>query len=109
MVAYIDVPAVNVLYMEQEQINNAITMLDDGGRVMNFTVGPRPPDPGMMSSGMPMMPVMIMVPDPPAGLMDQARAALVIRQNEIIAELTALGVTEGPPARSIQRADEEDR
>jgi hypothetical protein len=104
MVAYSDVPAMNALYQEQEQISHAIMMIDDGGKVSNFTVSPKPSDPAMMG-GPVYMAVMIAVPDPPVELMAQARAALVVRQNAIIAELTALGVTDGPVQREkSQRA-----
>jgi len=99
MVAYTDVPAVNALYMEQEVVTSAITMIDAGGKVTSFTISPVPPDPEMLAT-MPAMPAMIAIPDAQPELIDQARAALVIRQNEIVAELTALGITEGPPARS---------
>lgn len=106
MVAYSDVPAVNVLYQEQEQVSMAISAIDAGGKVSNFTVSPPMPEPGAPMGMMPMMmPVMISVPDPPAALMQQARAALVIRQNAIVAELTALGVTEGPAAFSAERSE----
>jgi len=102
MVAYSDVPAVNMLYQEQEQITMAINMLDAGGKVTNFTVSPPPQDPGVM--GMPiMMQVMIATIDPSPDLMAQARAALITRQNEIITELAAMGVTDSPPARSVVR------
>jgi hypothetical protein len=105
MVAYTDVPAVNSLYQEQEQVSMAISAIDAGGKVSNFTVMPPLPEPGA-AMGMPiMMPVMITVPDPPPSLMDQARAALVIRQNAIVAELTALGVTESPAAFGAQSAE----
>jgi hypothetical protein len=105
MVAYTDVPAVNALYMEQEQINQAIMMIDDGGRVLNFTIGPKLPDVSeTMPPGVPpYMPVMIVTRDPPDTLMAQARAALVLRQNEIVAELAALGVTEGPVAMAERK------
>jgi len=97
MVAYNDVSTVNNLCAEQTQINSAIANLDGGGTVTMFTISPPPPDPesfvGMMS-----MPVSIMTVAPPQELLDQVRAALVLRSNEITTELQALGVTETPPA-----------
>ena len=100
MVAYSDVPAVNMLYQEQEQVSQAITMIDDGGKVTNFTVSPKPADPAAMGGTMHMA-VMISTSDPPVELMAQARAALVARQNAILTELAALGVTDNPPARTV--------
>jgi hypothetical protein len=98
MVAYNDVPAVNILYMEQANIDNAINLLDNNGTITNFTVSPAPPDPGVMGAPMPSMPVSISTIAPSAALMAEARAALVARHDAITAELAALGVTDSPAA-----------
>jgi len=105
MVAYSDVPAVNALYQEQEQISHAIAMIDDGGKVTNFTVSQKPLDPLAMG-GMMHMPVTIATSDPPAELMAQARAALVARQGAILTELAGLGVTDSPTSLAAQGSDQ---
>jgi hypothetical protein len=56
MTEYSDVPQVNALYQESENVNTAIAMIDAGGTMTNFTVGPaRPPEiapaPGPAPSG----------------------------------------------------------
>jgi hypothetical protein len=96
MVAYSDVPAVNLLYQEQATIDRAIELIDNGGVISNFTVSPLPPDPGAMGAAM-QMPAMISTVNPTPELMADARVALVERHNAIAAELMALGVTETPP------------
>jgi len=99
MVAYNDVPQVNLLYQEQARIDQAITMLDTGGTVNSFNVAPPPPDPEVMMGQQPMAAVMIETAAPSPALLAEARAALVARHNAITDELIALGVTASPPTR----------
>lgn len=97
MSQYSDVPAINVLYQENETVNNAITMIDSGGNLSNFTISPPPP--GEM--GVPMMMAALITTgstEPDSALMADLRAWLVNRSNAILAELASMGVTEPPPS-----------
>jgi hypothetical protein len=93
MTDYADVPAANALHAESEQVGRALAMLNGGGTMVQFTVAPTPPAPGMMPPTQ--MPVSITAP---AGTVTQAMiddlvAWLTIRQSDLTAQLAALGVT----------------
>jgi hypothetical protein len=103
MVAYSDVPAVNMLYEEQARIDAGIALLDAGGLVSSFTVAPPPYVPPAPGDPIPLPPPMMMSQTiatiaPPAELMTAARSAMLARHNAITTELTALGVSAAPPA-----------
>jgi hypothetical protein len=103
MTDYSDVPQVNALYQEQQQVESAIGMLDDGGTVTDFTVAPPvvPPDPDHPPSGPTPMPVRIMLAEPASPeLVAQARSELVQRSAAITKELEGLGVTDIPPSKA---------
>jgi hypothetical protein len=94
MVAYSDMPQVNVLYAEQENISKGLALLDASGTVTSFTISPAPnPDAPSFS-----MPIQIATVAPQQSLMDQARTAMTTRYNDITSQLAALGVTGSPPA-----------
>jgi hypothetical protein len=99
MTAYSDVPQVNTLYLEQQQVQSAIDFLMNGGPIASMVVSPPPPDPEAPVSPAFMMAVSIQLkpPNPPA-LVEAAIVALQARDDEIYAELAALGVTD-PPVR----------
>jgi len=97
MSSYQNTPEINALYQEQQQIANAIAMLDNDGNVSSFVVSPaiqRSPE------GYPLpttqMAVSINTIAPSQELLDAAYNALIIRHNEISAELEALGVPDAP-------------
>ena len=98
MTQYSDVPTANALYLENEQVNNAITMIDTGGLLINFAITPPPAMAGSPASTM--MATAINVPPPvdPA-LMAALRSWLVSRSAEIEAELVKLEVTDPPAVR----------
>ena len=109
MIEYNDVAKINALYNENEMVNQAINLLDNGGKVTNFMVSPPPSPPASSMSGMPMpmAPMMMMavsITIPPPGAQDQfnqaAREQLVSRSAAIVQELATLGVTNPPAART---------
>jgi hypothetical protein len=97
MTKYSDVPQVNALYAEQQTVQSAIEMLDDGGTVSSLTVAPAPPpeDAPMMRSPMQAtrMSVSIASVDTSKETLTAVRAQLAARDSAITAELNALGVT----------------
>jgi hypothetical protein len=96
MTDYNDVPAVNALYLEQQQVQAAIAFLANGGTISSMMIAPPPPDP---STPLFEMAVSIVLPAPnPASLVDSAMTALLAREDAIYQELADLGVT-NPPAR----------
>jgi len=113
---YEDQPKINQLYTENEQVNQALDMLNNGGNVMNFTVGPplpqpvEPPAPGEpMPPPVPMplmMPVQINIPNPPGpdpSVNEAAKTALQQRSTAIMQELSDLGVSDTPPAGTVRK------
>jgi hypothetical protein len=97
MTNYSDVPQVNTLYNEQQQVQSAIDYLSNGGNVTSMVVGPpsTPPDPGQPVPFQ--MPVSIMLTPPNSqDLIDQALIALKARDDAIYQELADLGVTNTP-------------
>jgi hypothetical protein len=98
MAEYSDVPQINALYAENQQLNNAVAMIDAGGPLTTFTIGPPPPS-GTEPVTTMMMAAMISVPGPnDPQLMADLRAWLVNRSNAVEAELAALGVANTPVA-----------
>jgi hypothetical protein len=98
MTVYSDVPAANMLYDEQERINQGIALVDGGGLLSTFTILPPPADPMAPMTPNMMMSVMLQAVAPSPALMQAIRDAMVTRSVAITAELAALGVTETPPA-----------
>jgi hypothetical protein len=101
MTAYSDIPEVNTLYAECEKVDTAIKMIDDGtGTMTHFTIGPKPPPPNMTPTAF-VSPVQIMLPNPAQQTtVDEIRVQLVTYQNDLVAQLTALGVT-APPVKAV--------
>jgi hypothetical protein len=96
MTDYNDVPAVNALYLEQQQVQAAIDFLVNGGTISSMVIAPPVPDP---STPVFHMAVSIVLPPPnPPDLVDTAMTALQAREDAIYQELADLGVT-NPPAR----------
>jgi len=94
MSSYSDVPEINMLYVEQENIASAISLLDNAGTVSSFTVAPTAESPTI--NNMTQMSVSIGWLTSSQALNDAARAALVSRYDEITQQLADLGVTEVP-------------
>lgn len=101
MTAYVDVLQANRLIEEQARLAVGIAMIDEGGTVSSFTIAPKPADPVVTPRAPPSVqattPIAVMTIDPPPELMAEARAAMVKRHNEILAELGTFGVTGAPP------------
>jgi hypothetical protein len=104
---YSDIPQVNQLYIEQQQVETAISLIDNGGTLTAFTISPPPPPPPYdPMNPVPPSPMMMDVRITNIGTvapetLTALRAQLVERDNEITAELTSLGVTTTPPSRSL--------
>lgn len=106
MTDYSDLPQVNALYTEQQQIETAIGYLQNGGTVTNMTMAPAlppPPDPDVpptIPTTPPQFPVRIELTEPPSqAFNNQVISALQQRSDDITSQLGSLGVT-NPPARS---------
>ena len=101
MTQYSDVPQVNDLYIEQEQVQAAITLIDSGGTLTAFTLSP-PPLPPFDPDNPPPPPLMtvriVYGGTVQQSTMDAVRAQLVTRSGEINDELASLGVTSSPAA-----------
>lgn len=97
MSSYDDIPEINALHQEQLRIEQALSLLDQGGIVTAFTIA-LPPDtpPGGLTGST--MPVGVNTIDPPASLQQAAFDALTARAAAIGEELAALGVTDIPAA-----------
>lgn len=98
MTQYTDVPEVNNLYNERQQVDAAIAMFDSGGNMTHFTVEQAPPPEGttLLTTA---PPVRIVIPPPtPPDTVANIRAWLVQRQTDIDNQLAALGVV-NPPAK----------
>jgi hypothetical protein len=98
---YTDVPQINALYQEQQQVQTAIGHIDNGGMLTAFTIAPPPPPPydPMNPTPPPMMQMDVRIinigtvaPETMAAL----RAQLVERDGEITQNLTDLGVGPQP-------------
>lgn len=105
MTDYTDVPAVNALHYESQQVAQALANLEAGGTVSMMMI--MPPPPGVPEPGQPMPPMMmsvqVQVPSATPNLIAQVQAWLEQRLIDIGAELTALGVTVPPPADMLTR------
>jgi len=100
MTAYTDLPQVNSLYTEQQQIETAIGYLQNGGTVTNMTMAPAPPPSDATTVPPPEFPVRIELTEPPSqAFNNQVISALQQRSADITSQLGSLGVTP-PPARS---------
>lgn len=95
MTEYADIPDVNTLHSQREIVTNAITLIDNGGNVVNLTVSPVA---GATPSASTMPASVYMPPPTPQATIDNIRAWLVTRQSDIDAQLAALGVVNPPPA-----------
>jgi hypothetical protein len=100
MTDYADIAKANALVAEQASLADAVAILDNGGTLSTFIVVPALPsgDPEVMTmeEAIPQIPVAITTVAPPQALLDEARAAMVLRYNDIGAELSALGVSALP-------------
>src|SRR3954470_123251 len=95
MTDYSDLPQVNTLYLESQNVANAISLIDNGGRLSNFTISPAP---NQEPTGMMMMSVSITTTNPTSpSLLSEIRKALVDREAEIAQQMEELGVTARPP------------
>ena len=109
MSEYSDIDQIAALQREQENIDQALTLLDDwNGTVPAYTVAGGPTAPG---DPIPPAPVLITMADPPQSMLAGIRTGLIQRYNEINQELRDLGVTGtlpdhagGPPAAETQPA-----
>jgi len=100
MTDYSSIPQVNALYNEQQQVQNAITMIDTGGTLISFVIAPPPPVAGAPPPTTVMMASQITLVNPAAPeTMTAIREQLVLRDAEITDQLVELGVTDGPPAK----------
>ena len=98
MTQYSDVPEVNALYTECENIGVAMTMIDGGGGVVRMTVSWTPTDIATASTQGPPVLVHVPLPNSPSFL-SSIRNWLVQREAEIDAELEALGVVDAQTRR----------
>jgi hypothetical protein len=95
MTDYTDVPQASGLHQNRQSVTYAIGLIDSGGLIFSFTVGPQP------TAGVPVTnvggSVNITVPNASAELMTAARDWLVQEQANLDNQLAALGVTNPPP------------
>lgn len=102
MTEYSDIPQVNALYLESQDIEKAVGYLDNSGGMTFFTVSPGPP-PDPVEGELPVpagVPVRINVAGPNSpSLITELRASLVAREQAIASELATYGVTYAPPGR----------
>lgn len=97
MAQYTDLAAIEALYREQAQIEQALTILDEhDGTVSSYTVSPVSA-PYVAGAPMPPTSVLITTTDPGQSLIAGVRSSLVQRYNAINHELRDLGVEGGPP------------
>ena len=99
MTEYTDVPKVNALHLESQQVAQAIYNLENGGTVNTMSVAPPPwvpPEPGSPPAPMAMMVYVTLPPPMDPAMLDATIAWLNQRLVDIAAELTALGVTVPP-------------
>lgn len=111
MTGYSDILRANQLYLEQQTVQQGIDLIDAGGSLMSFTIGPPPPPP--YNPGDPAAPMFMSVAITSLGtvspdeVMASIRTQLVERESEIIAELVALGIVDmpvrGPPPRTAEK------
>lgn len=105
MTNYTDVPQVNALYQEQQQVQTAISHIDNGGTLTAFTIAPPAPPPYDPANSVPppLSPTMQMdvriinIGTVTPETMTALRAQLVERDGEITQNLTDLGVGPQPP------------
>ena len=105
---YNDVPMINALYLEQQQVQQGISLIDAGGTLKNFFItpplapletepGPTPDPPLTLGPGMGAS-ITLTEPATPE-TMAALRAQLVVYDNELTVKLAELGVTNTPPER----------
>jgi hypothetical protein len=96
MTEYADIDEVNKLRAEQENIDRALTILDDyDGTVSSVVIVPTMPIPPDMVASLATVP--ISMADPPQSMVAGIRSGLIQRYNQINQELRDLGVTGTPP------------
>ena len=94
MTDYSDVPKINTLYQQQQTIRQGIASIDEGGNLSSISLSAPPSPMGMV------MGATITLPTPATPeTMAAIRAQLVIYDDEITKQLSALGVTGTPPAK----------
>jgi len=90
MVDRADIDEANRLIAESNNITEAITAIDAGGQIVDFSISVPPPgSPG----GIPSIQVISTYMQAPPIMYQTIRALLVQRQADINAQLAALGVT----------------
>jgi hypothetical protein len=104
MTDYTDVPAVNALHMESQQVAQAIANLEAGGFLGSMMISPAPPlppEPGQPIAPM-MMSVMVYVPPPTSpALVAEIIQWLEERLVDLATQMSSLGVTVPPPAQML--------
>lgn len=110
MTDYTDIPDINKLYNEQQQVQAAIYNLERAGAIINMTIAPPTnlppmtnPNPGEPTDPPPPMASMSVIialnlPNPP-DLIDSALTALKARDDAITQELANMGVVNTPVRR----------
>jgi len=96
MTNYSDVPQINTLYQQQQQVQQAIANIDNGGSLTSIAIGSPPASPGQPPMGMMVGASITLTKPATPETMAAVRAQLVIMSDEITAELAALGVTDAP-------------
>jgi hypothetical protein len=99
---YTDLPRANMLYGESERTQAAVSNLDGGGGLLNFTVGPPPAPTNQPPPVVPTITTGVSVTitlERPASdaLLADLRAWLVQRQAAINEELATLEINNPPP------------
>lgn len=102
MSAYSDIPEINTLYMKLEECNRALAMVtDQTGTLKSFSVGliaaeivPGPPE---ITLPMPAPITIVLENTATPSTMTLIHDQLVTFQSDLVAQLTALGIT-SPPA-----------
>jgi hypothetical protein len=101
MTVYSDIPEVNDLYVKLEQCDQALQMVNDQtGTLKQFSVGllqaPTAPGPPVITLPMP-APITIVLPNPAsASTMTIIHDQLVTYHDDLVTQLTNLGVTATP-------------
>lgn len=102
MTDYNDVGTANRLIAEQQNVQMAISMIDEGGTLSALTIAPPPLPPDTTLYTM-MSPIALGITEETVSpdTMAAIRSVLVKRDEDISQQLTDLGVTNQPPARKF--------
>lgn len=93
MTDYTDLPQVNLLHQNREQVTSAINIMNSGGTMSQMTITPL----SVIGTVVSYTPIQIVCPDPTPELLTAVTNWLVQRQATIDAQLAALGVENTPP------------